>query len=87
MEINMPEKESVETDVCLTDAPDDIQDIIEQSGYADGIEFEDEGQVRDYFTCEVMVELFREPCEWTQAQLDRAANWAIEHHYHMTGAK
>jgi len=63
--------------------PDDIRDIIEMCGYASCDRFSECADVRAYFTVDNMVQMFHEPCTWTQDELDRAAAWVIEHRYHM----
>jgi hypothetical protein len=67
----------------MTSPPDDIQDIIEMCGYDSCDRFPTEADVRAYFTVDNMVQMFREPCTWTQDEMDKAANWVTEHRYHM----
>ena len=53
-----------------------------QLGYYNGETFDSQGSIRAYLTVAAIREMFDE-CDYTQDQLDRLADLAIEHREHM----
>jgi len=60
-----------------------IEQEIEKTGYANGERFDNEAEVRAYFTAGNMRAMFGADADWTQEQLDEMADYAVENWMHM----
>lgn len=64
-----------------------FDEMNDATGFANGMEFEDEQQVRDYFTIENMNHMFNDGTDFTQDDLDEMAESVIENRWHMRDAE
>ena len=61
----------------------DFDKINEETGFANGDLFNDENEVREYFTIESMKYQFGGSYEFKQTELDEMAELVIENKWHM----